>query len=169
MASRRTGRPSGRPKTKEYATLMARVPQDLVDRVKIYADLHQCTISDLIREGLEWRITEADVDAFLSDRNASARDMARAETDRPSLDARVSDTNSPEVDARVSDMHVGAAGQQPVPRGLDFDHTKFVLSTKLCPRGHDFAGTGRSLLRRSTLGCRECDVEKKRERWHAKR
>jgi len=28
-----TGRPRGRPKTKEYVTLMARFPQDLADQV----------------------------------------------------------------------------------------------------------------------------------------
>jgi len=51
-----TGRPAGRPKTKEYATLLARVPQDLVDHVKDYAEIHDTSISALIREGLEWRL-----------------------------------------------------------------------------------------------------------------
>lgn len=55
-----TGRPVGRPKTKEYATLLARVPQDLVDRVKRYASIHRLPIADLIRDGLAWRIEEGD-------------------------------------------------------------------------------------------------------------
>src|SRR5206468_6084826 len=51
--------------------------------------------------------------------------------------------------------------------GLGYDPAKFVLGTTLCPRGHDYMGTGRSLLRRSNQGCRECDVEKKREKRRA--
>ena len=58
--SKPTGRPVGRPKTKEYKTLLARVPQDLVDRVQHYAGMHRSTIAELIRDGLEWRITEGD-------------------------------------------------------------------------------------------------------------
>jgi hypothetical protein len=65
-----TGNPVGRPKTKEYSTLLARVPQDLVDRVKRYASVHRSTIAELIRDGLEWRITEGDPrSAFLYDMN----------------------------------------------------------------------------------------------------
>ena len=44
-----------------------------------------------------------------------------------------------------------------------YDNTKYVLG-KLCPRGHDYQGTGQSLLRRVNLGCLECDKEKARER-----
>lgn len=51
-----TGRPAGRPKTKEYATILARVPQNLADQVKDYAEINDTSISALIREGLEWRL-----------------------------------------------------------------------------------------------------------------
>jgi len=44
-----------------------------------------------------------------------------------------------------------------------FDHAKYVLG-KLCPRGHDYHGTGKSLLRTANSGCLECDKEKARER-----
>lgn len=47
-----TGKPRGRPKTKAYATLMARIPQELVDQVARYAGLHHQPISVVIREGL---------------------------------------------------------------------------------------------------------------------
>jgi hypothetical protein len=60
MARKPTGRPPGRPKTKEYATLLARVPQEFVDRVKTYARVHRQSISELIRDGLAWRITGGD-------------------------------------------------------------------------------------------------------------
>ncbi len=46
-----TGRPRGRPKTKEYVTLMARVSQDLADRVKVYRSHKRQTMSDVLRDG----------------------------------------------------------------------------------------------------------------------
>ena len=45
---------------KAYTTLMARIPQDLADQVKAYASQHRCTVSELIRDGLEMRL-EAEV------------------------------------------------------------------------------------------------------------
>ena len=42
------GRPRGRPKEKEYVPLMARVPEDLAERAKRYAALHQQTISTVL-------------------------------------------------------------------------------------------------------------------------
>jgi hypothetical protein len=44
-----TGRPRGRPKTKEYVTLMARVDITLADEVKRYASRHRQPISVVIR------------------------------------------------------------------------------------------------------------------------
>jgi hypothetical protein len=64
-----TGRPRGRPKTKEYVTLMVRVPQDLADRVQRYAGLHQQSISVVLRDGLELLLEEDRYRPFLSDRN----------------------------------------------------------------------------------------------------
>ena len=61
MAYKRTGRPPGRPKTKEYTTVLARLPQELADLVKRYAaERGQLPVSELIREGLEWRIGDGD-------------------------------------------------------------------------------------------------------------
>ena len=64
-----TGRPRGRPKTKEYVTLMARVPQELAERVERYAGLHQQPISVVLRDALEVLLEEDRYHPFLSDRN----------------------------------------------------------------------------------------------------
>ncbi len=56
-----TGRPVGRPKTKDSKTISLKMPQDLLDRVQRYAREHHQSVSALIREGLEWRITEGDL------------------------------------------------------------------------------------------------------------
>lgn len=61
MAYKKTGRPVGRPKTKEYVTMLARVPAELADLVKRYAAEHgSLPVAELIREGLEWRIGDGD-------------------------------------------------------------------------------------------------------------
>jgi hypothetical protein len=60
MAYKATGRPVGRPKTKEYVTLLARVPADLAELVKKYADQHQLSVATVLREGAAWRIGDGD-------------------------------------------------------------------------------------------------------------
>ena len=50
-----------------------------------------------------------------------------------------------------------------------FDTTRFRLG-KLCPRAHDYHGSGQSLRKKNKSGtCCACDVEQKRERRQAKR
>jgi hypothetical protein len=53
---------------KAYASVIARIPQDLVDAVKRYAGVHRCSVSELIREGLEMRL-----DADVPGRSADSR------------------------------------------------------------------------------------------------
>jgi hypothetical protein len=45
---------------KAYTTVLARIPHDLADAVKRSASLHRCTVSELIRDGLEMRL-EAEI------------------------------------------------------------------------------------------------------------
>lgn len=51
-----TRNPVGRPKTKYYETLSARLTQQFVSEVRQYAADSGIPISQLVREGLEWRI-----------------------------------------------------------------------------------------------------------------
>src|SRR5438093_13416383 len=53
-----TGRPRGRPKVKEYVTLMARVDVALADQVKRYASLHRQPLSVVIRDALSLLMEE---------------------------------------------------------------------------------------------------------------
>jgi hypothetical protein len=55
-----TGRPRGRPKTNYYETLTARFPAAFVQQVRAYAAQHRQSLSDLIRDGLDWRLGEGD-------------------------------------------------------------------------------------------------------------
>ena len=53
--------------------------------------------------------------------------------------------------------------QEPV-----FDTGKFVLGV-LCPRGHEYQGSGQTLRRLPRHVCPACDVERTRERRAAQR
>jgi hypothetical protein len=59
--------------------------------------------------------------------------------------------------------------RQPMPGEVPpFDTSKFVLG-KLCPRGHEYHGTGMTLRRVFRHVCPACDVERTREARQAKR
>ena len=46
---------------KAYGSVIARIPQDLLDQVKQYASQHRCSVSELIRDGLEMRLEAGEV------------------------------------------------------------------------------------------------------------
>jgi hypothetical protein len=236
-----TGRPRGRPKTKEYVTLMARVDTALADTVKRYASLHRQPLSVVIRDALALLMEEFPpgmdpagpqrlaVHAFLSDRYEAPLDLLLEDTDSAAREVLLSDMNEVAIDTIlsdtnrdtayvsdrkqefVSDVHEGEAIVSDTPAVLadmvsdthrdtpmlsdtntdegivsdtkaappdilsdtkaddaDYDPTKHRLG-KLCPRKHDYRGTGQSVLRRTNHHCRACDREKFHERKPAKR
>jgi hypothetical protein len=57
---------------------------------------------------------------------------------------------------------------RPLSNTVVFDPAKHVLG-KLCPRRHDYQGTGQSALRQANRHCVLCDREKARGRERAKR
>jgi hypothetical protein len=248
-----TGRPRGRPKTKEYVTLMARVDITLADEVKRYASLHRQPISVVIRDALTLLMEEYPfagnrsgphrlaAHEFLSDRYESPLDILIGESDNAGVDALLSDTNEAMVEAMLSDTSgedeyasdtkaamteitsdnnkgraatrtkasIRAQSQKasdmkavddntsdtkadsssilsdkkkatatslPGPRAPAFvsdtnaptyDTSKHYLG-KLCPRKHDYHGTGQSLLRKTNHLCLACDRERAKERRQAK-
>jgi len=245
-----TGRPRGRPKSKEYSTLMARVPKELVDRVKRYAAAHRQPISVVMRDALLLLMDEypSSVDRaaphriaaheFLSDRYDSSLDTLLGETESAGLEALLSDTNAEtvatildetngasdivsdtkEVTAdivsdgntdqaetyretpaqaqtrKVSDRKAASSVIQsdtksdrpPIlsdrkravsPPGAAimsdtnvpaFDTGKYMLG-KLCPRRHDYHGTGQSLRHLRRHVCLACDAEQAQARRKARR
>jgi hypothetical protein len=102
--------------------------------------------------------TKRDIAAFVSDAKRDDRtpDVPESLPDMM-LDMKAATTESTPVPAMVSDTNVPA-----------FDTTKYVLG-KLCPRGHDYPGTGRSLRRLPRAVCLQCDAEWARERRQTKR
>lgn len=78
MPRKPTGNPRGRPKTKEYATWMARLPQELIDRGNAYRHTRRLSVSDVIREGVELLLSAPDILSYrydnVSDRNIEVSD-----------------------------------------------------------------------------------------------
>jgi hypothetical protein len=248
-----TGRPRGRPKTKEYATLMARVDIILADEVKRYASLHRQPISVVIRDALTLLMEEYPcardrsgphrlaAHEFLSDRYESSLDTLIGESDSAELEDFLSETNREVVEAMLSDTSgadaytsdtkeamIDIASDNNTDRAAvptrtpararsrkvsdrkvvddnmsdtkadsssilsdkkeatapslpellapavvsdsnvpTYDTRKHYLG-KLCPRRHDYNGTGQSLLRKTNHLCLACDRERTKERRQAR-
>jgi hypothetical protein len=99
--------------------------------------------------------------------------------ERPSEQEPASDTASmdtmPAVQANVlqAAQNPALAVEQPAEGDIPlhvpaFDTTRYYLG-KLCPKGHEFDGTGMSLLRKHNQSCRECENERKKARRQAQR
>jgi hypothetical protein len=169
-----TGRPRGRPKTKESVTLMARVDMPLANEVKRYASLHRQPLSVIIRDALTLLMDEYPfagdrsvphrlaAHEFLSDRYESPLDMLIGETDSTEVEALLADTKDAST---ASTPKTAFASDINIPT---YDISKHYLG-KLCPRRHDYHGTGQSLLRTTNHLCLACDAERAKERRQAKR
>ena len=224
MAYTPTGKPVGRPKTKDYKTISLKMPQDLLDRVQRYARLHRQSISELIRDGLEWRITEGDprslgvsspqqtpsdddvysrntaildemcekpehagilheIRTALARQAAQLQGLTQALEQRPVVSTPIeysSNTiNAPREQHSIPEPALeGNAWHTPqgvhevysntvLPESVPaFNTTKYTLG-KLCPRGHDYQGTGQSLLTVKGRRCLPCENAKKREKRQA--
>jgi hypothetical protein len=136
MAYRPTGRPVGRPKTKDYQTFSLKMPTDFLAQVKRYAREHQQTVAELIRDGLQWRITDGDPRG--PGVGTISRDSGNTENGTPPA----------------------AAVPRPVPA---YDTTKCYLGT-LCKRQHRYAGTDQSLRRVGSRVCVSCHVQHSKTR-----
>ena len=87
---------------------------------------------------------------------APVTDTAGATTEAD-VTATVSATESTEVSVPVADTMA------------PYDASKYRLG-KLCPRGHEYQGTGQSLRKNNKAGgCLACDAEKARERRQTRR
>jgi len=77
--------------------------------------------------------------------------------------------NATPVPLATTDLDASPLGEsvaiapQPAQPALDYDRTKYVLG-RLCPRGHDYQGTGQTLLLLPRRRCLPCENERKREK-----
>jgi hypothetical protein len=107
---------------------------------------------------------------FLSDRNASALDEVLDGATRAELEALFADTTHPALDTVLAEVEAEVKEDKrqtenseeaaPVPA---YDTNKYALG-KLCPRGHDYHESGKTLLRLPKYVCPQCDAERARAR-----
>jgi hypothetical protein len=202
--------PRGRPYRyqegeKRPVSISLRVPADIYDRLTQYASMHRQSITELVLEGIEWRLeTPADPRVQLaSDKsNADVLQQLEALIDAK-LDAKIEavlakrhlevavptphrqpstddiqyynrntviqalsreGALAPQDGLQPCETPVGhEAVSDPVPTPASdiplFNTTTSYLG-KLCPNGHDYAGTGQSLRNRKGNYCVACNKEK---------
>jgi hypothetical protein len=199
MAYKRTGRPPGRPKTKEYKTVLARIPAELAELVKRYAAARgQLPVSELIREGLEWRIGDGDprgMGMYLSQPTGISEKVYSSNTETASgaqgeetlqgirallvqqgeqiqALAQAFERQTVAAQSNVYSSNTGdrlVVGVNDGEAGpVEYDRTKFKLG-KLCKGGHEFGHTGQSLLTLKGSHCPPCRAAQERERQRVKR
>jgi hypothetical protein len=169
-----TGRPRGRPKGSGImgdVRLALRLPSALTQQLTTYAKarsdagLPRSSVSDVCRDALEhWfacpnirRTKKALSQQALSTYNDT--DQAQPETtgEGEALDL----TPSAKTDTTPPTQEPVPAAQPEMHDTPGFDTTRYYLGT-LCPKGHNYQGTGHSLRRQSKRDCWDCDRERKR-------
>jgi hypothetical protein len=136
---------------KAYTSLIARIPQDLADQVKRYAREHRCTVSELIRDGLEMRLDtdlpwHAPGDSRSTDGEVLPEVLHTMEALKPMLRALVQDTVRTtmtevlqEVSHRETNLHTGESEVLPevLPYGdqVLHGHTSALQAAAALPNG----------------------------------
>jgi hypothetical protein len=159
-----------RPVNKETA-LVARVPLDLYDAVRQHAEQHGFTISHVVRDSLArflGRPLSPTPPPDAMEVSAAVRQAIERYVDQAVQDAVDSALQPirqrPPTGRRPRQPIPPAPGQAPPPPSdVSYDPTRFYLAP-LCKRGHDWQGTGQSLLRRQNSNCVQCQRELRRAR-----
>ena len=127
-----TGRPRGRPKTKHYVTLMARVPETLGAQVKAAAARQGQNVSVFLRETLARRVSEDYLDEVLSGRETASteRGAKRAASRRLTVVSgkpKAADGSVSDINEELSDI-LSDTNQQDTP-GIPSDMNRAVAET----------------------------------------
>jgi Arc/MetJ-type ribon-helix-helix transcriptional regulator len=171
---------SGQPHWKAIAV---KLPPGMVEELKTFTGRYyhrqRLTISDVVRKGIPWAMEQlAKEDSATEPMQAQQPASLSPDDIRALVDEAVRQALASRQDMVVpshtviSDTPVipqyDAQPEQPIPAPApSYDTSKYILG-KLCPRGHDYHGTGQSLLRRANQGCLACDAARARERRKAK-
>jgi hypothetical protein len=147
-----------RPKTgKAYEVLNCRVPPGLIARINAHAELHSQRVRDVVAAALL---------AYLDGTQVAPLETGAAHVVRQAqqrLSEAVKLLGAVQAPRRAT-AGPPAASVTPQPDGTPaYDTTKFYLG-KLCPRAHDWNGTGKTLRRIKGNKCDACENEGKKKR-----
>ena len=164
-------------------TISMRLPKALHTRLEEYAAEHRISLSELVRDGLELRLSDKDplnpsgwgdgtpANILREMREGFAQVYAMMQAlERPTIPVRKSvpakhTAREPERQEGLTNHDPDVSVQGTIP---EYDTSRYYLG-KLCKRGHEWANTGQSLLRKTKQQCAECDREHKRERRQTQR
>jgi hypothetical protein len=178
-----------------WKAVAVKLPPQMMAEAERYADLYHTSLSALLREGLVLRmhgqqsaeptsgmtvIPPATIAVFtrLADTLSTAADELRKLCHLPTAEEYNGHTYTllaPEepaakVRTRGHTVMPAVPGSMSDHTADDADYDPAIHSLgKLCPRRHEYRGTGQSVLRISNRHCRACDREKFHERKQAKR
>ena len=167
------GRPS---KGVERSNILLRVPTDLIEQVDAFKESLEAERGGfgINRTDMLIRLIEVGLQTLTQARQpASHPNGQEAPTPQPTAQPAIPLALEP-APKTAHPVDVPQASEAPTesPNGeVDvppYDTSKYVLG-KLCPRGHDYHGTGQSLRHLRRHVCLECDAEAARERRKAKR
>jgi hypothetical protein len=147
-----------RPKTgKAYEVLNCRVPPGIIARINAHAELHSQRVRDVVAEALLAYLDGTHVAPL----ETPAAQVVRQAQQRLSEVVRLLGT----VQApRHAPAGPPAVSVTPQPDGTPaYDPERFYLG-KLCPRAHDWNGTGKTLRRIKGNKCDPCENEGKKKR-----
>ena len=153
--------------TRSSAVVQARIPLALVRQAEARAAREGCTVSDLLRLGLA-RLLASDAMADASSDTSQSAPVELSDAVRLAIDQAVQEAVERALQGVRQPPPVRRARHDVPPpdapvSGASYDGTKFYLAT-LCKRGHDWQGTGQSLLRRGNSNCVQCQQELRRAR-----
>jgi hypothetical protein len=195
MAQTKLGRPFVyQSEDEKPRTVSVRIPRELFDQLEARVRERRTTLTEALLEGARlWIDTPADPRELLSSNdNTVIRELE--EMIRAAVEKEIGKLNTfmesardvlkpaptpaqpvePEPEPDISYdgntvLHVGREmEQEAAPTPPPYDTSKYYLG-KLCKHGHNYHGTGQSLLYRRNRRCVECDKWEARRRRLAKR
>ena len=185
---------AGRPPTYQTAdekpvSVSLRIPRAIYDQVQHQASQRRITLTTAVLDGLElWLQHSADPRGSLSYDNGNTvmqklqdqeqrlttletalakRSMATPAVSRNSVHKLQDDIPYDNSNTAIQESAV-AMPATTEPSAVPLVETRNVRLGRLCPRGHDYNGTGQSLRRATRAGdCVECGKEQKRAKRRA--
>ena len=149
-------------------SISLRIPRTLYEQAQQHAQRRRTTLTELVIEGLCWRLeTPTDPRDVVASRDITVmQDLEQmidarvyAVLEACGLLAHAPATTPPVIFPQTPEVgpvkNGNAVMQEQLPT---YDISKYYLG-KLCPRQHDFQGTGQSLLYRRNRRCLQCDRE----------